>query len=54
MLRAHCPHHGRDVLLPASRIDGIDHTERAFLVRWHCWCGSTGTTELPRRRRSAV
>jgi hypothetical protein len=50
MLRAHCPIHGRDVLIPTSRIQGIDNGDLAMVVRWRCSCGSRGTTSFPRRR----
>ncbi|MDP1820526.1 MAG: hypothetical protein Q8K58_11645 [Acidimicrobiales bacterium] len=50
MLRAHCPRHGRPVLLPTAYIDGIDNSERAIVVRWHCTCGESGSTRFPRRR----
>jgi hypothetical protein len=33
-----------------SRIDGIENTPRNMVVRWHCSCGTTGTTTFPRRR----
>ncbi len=52
MLSAHCPRHGRTVLVPTSSIDGIDNTSDAILVRWHCSCGQPGTTRFPRRRRA--
>ena len=48
MLRAHCPRHDRTVLVATSQIDGVDHTERAILVRWHCTCGTRGTTSFQR------
>ena len=50
MLRAHCPSHERDVLIPTSRIRGIDNHDHAMVVRWRCSCGTSGTTAFPRRR----
>lgn len=50
MLSAHCPRHGRTVLVPTSAIDGIDNTQAGIVVRWHCTCGHPGTTRFPRRR----
>lgn len=50
MLSAHCPRHGRTVLVPTSRIAGIDTTERGHVVRWRCSCGELGSTTLPARR----
>jgi hypothetical protein len=50
MLSAHCSHHGRNVLIPTSRIDTIQNTERHIVVGWHCSCGTPGTTRFPRRR----
>jgi hypothetical protein len=50
MLRAHCPRHGRTVLVATSQIDGIDHTNSTLVVRWHCTCGTPGSTHFPRTR----
>jgi hypothetical protein len=50
MLSAHCPRHGGRVLIPTSRIRGIDDTDRAFVVRWRCSCGTEGATSIARRR----
>ncbi len=50
MFSAHCPRHGRTVLLPTSSIAGIDNTAREMVVRWRCTCGEAGTTRFPRRR----
>lgn len=50
MLSAHCPRHGRTVLVATSQIDGIDHTNSTLVVRWHCTCGTHGTTHFPRAR----
>ena len=44
------PDHGRTVLVPTSRIDTIQNTERHIVVAWHCSCGAPGTTRFPRRR----
>lgn len=52
MLSAHCPRHGRTVLVPTSSIDGIDNTSDGIVVRWHCTCGEPGRTRFPRRRRA--
>ena len=50
MLSAHCPRHRRTVLVATSQIDGIDHSDDALIVRWHCTCGTRGTTHFPRGR----
>ncbi len=50
MLSAHCPRHGRTVLIPTSRIDGISNGDRHLTVHWHCTCGERGATRFPRRR----
>jgi hypothetical protein len=49
MLRAHCPRHGRDVVLTAAQIHGIESARDGHLVRWTCTCGTRGTTTLPPR-----
>jgi len=54
MLSAHCPQHGRTVLIPTSRIDSIVNGEQAFTVRWRCSCGERGTSRIPRRRPATV
>lgn len=53
MFSAHCPRHGRTVLVPTSAIDGIDNTSAGVVVRWHCTCGETSRTRFPRRPRPA-
>lgn len=50
MLSAHCPRHGRTVLVPTSAIDAIDNTLDGIVVRWHCTCGQLGATRYPRRQ----
>ncbi len=50
MLSAHCPRHGRQVLVTTGQIDGIDNTDRGIVVRWSCTCGERGTTRFPQRR----
>lgn len=52
MLAAHCPRHQARVLIPTSRIRGIDRDGDTFLVRWRCSCGGDGVTAVPRRRPS--
>ena len=52
MLSAHCPRHGRTVLIPTSRITGIDNGADGFTVRWQCLCGERSSTRIPRRRTS--
>jgi hypothetical protein len=49
MLEAHCPRHGRTVLVPSSGIDGVENTAHGIVVRWHCTCGERGTTRFARR-----
>jgi hypothetical protein len=53
MLSAHCPGHQRTVLVVTSQIDGIDQSDDALIVRWHCTCGTPGTTHFPRARAVA-
>jgi hypothetical protein len=53
MLSAHCPRHGRQVLVTTGQIDGIDNTDRGIVVRWSCTCGERGTSRFP-HRRSAI
>ncbi len=50
MLSAHCPRHGRTVLVPTAQIDAIDNHDTSIVVRWHCTCGEHGSTRFPRRR----
>jgi hypothetical protein len=54
MLSAHCPRHGRTVLIPTSRIDGIVNGDHHFTVSWRCLCGEQGSTRVPRRRPAAI
>ncbi len=54
MLRAHCPRHGRTVLVPSSGIDGIDNTSSGIVVRWHCTCGERGATRIANRRPAPI
>lgn len=54
MLSAHCPRHGRTVLVPTSAIDGIDNTSSGIVVRWRCSCGEAGRTRFPRRPRPGL
>lgn len=49
MFSAHCPRHGRTVLVPTSAIDGIDNTAAGIVVRWHCTCGEAARSRFPRR-----
>lgn len=49
VLSAHCPRHGRTVLLTTAQIRGVTSGERAHVVRWTCTCGATGSTTFPRR-----
>jgi hypothetical protein len=48
MFSAHCPHHGRQVLIPTSRIEAVDAVDGAHLVRWRCTCGTRSTTRVVR------
>ena len=54
MLSAHCPRHGRTVLIPTSRITGIVNGDDGFTVRWQCLCGERSSTRIPRRRALPV
>jgi hypothetical protein len=49
MLSAHCPRHGRTVLVPTSRIEGIAADAAGHVVRWRCSCGAHQTTRVERR-----
>jgi hypothetical protein len=42
MLSVYCPTHGREVLLTPRRIDRVVNTSGGIVVRWSCWCGTTG------------
>jgi hypothetical protein len=50
MLSAHCPRHGRTVLVPTSRIESVLSHEDHHLVQWRCSCGTRSTTRLARRQ----
>ena len=54
MLRAHCPRHGRAVLVPSSGIDCIENTSSGIVVRWHCTCGERGATRIANRRPAPI
>lgn len=54
MLSAHCPRHGRTVLVATSSIDHIDNTEAGIVVHWHCTCGERGATRFPPRGRTLL
>jgi hypothetical protein len=49
MLSAHCPRHGRTVLVPTARIEGVEPVDGGHLVRWRCSCGARSTTRVARR-----
>jgi hypothetical protein len=51
MFSVHCPRHGSEVLLSASRIASIDQTGDHLTVRWVCWCGHVGSHRTGRPRR---
>ncbi len=40
MLAAHCPTHGKKVLLPESRIRALVNTERGIVVKLECYDGT--------------
>jgi phage terminase large subunit GpA-like protein len=48
MFSVHCPTHGTEVLLSERRIESIDAVEAGHRMRWRCWCGTVGTTFVPR------
>jgi hypothetical protein len=48
MLSAHCPRHGRTVLVPTSRIEAIATDAAGHVVRWRCSCGERSTTRIGR------
>ncbi len=58
MFSVHCPTHGTEVLLSERRIVSIDPAEGGQQLAWRCWCGTEGTTFVPRlmvgRYRTAV
>ena len=49
MLSAHCPRHGRTVLVPTARIEGVEPVDGGHLVRWRCSCGARSTTRVARQ-----
>lgn len=50
MFTVHCPCHGSDVLLTERRIEEIVDLPDRHAVRYRCWCGRVGSTEIPRSR----
>lgn len=48
MFSVHCPTHGTEVLLSERRIEAITPVEAGQELRWRCWCGTVGTTVVPR------
>jgi hypothetical protein len=59
MFEVYCAGHRAQVLLDASRIEGIHNTTNGPLVAWRCWCGArgalrAGTASVPRRRGGAA
>ena len=40
MFAAHCPTHGKKVLLPQSRIRSLANTDRGIVVRLECYDGT--------------
>jgi hypothetical protein len=48
MFSVHCPTHGTEVLLSERRIEAIAPTAGGHALRWRCWCGTTGTSIVPR------
>jgi hypothetical protein len=54
MFSVHCPDHGAEVLLSERRISAIVALPDAYVVRWRCWCGATGSTRITRRAAQAT
>ena len=59
MFSVHCPTHGTEVLLSERRIEAVESVAGGHLLRWRCWCGTTGETFVARtsmvgRHRPAV
>jgi len=50
MFTVDCPEHGTQVLLSERRIEAIVPREGGQELRWRCWCGTAGTTFVPRLR----
>lgn len=48
MLSAHCPRHGRTVLVPTSRIEAVTSLQDHHLVQWRCSCGTRSTARIDR------
>lgn len=48
MFSVHCPTHGTDVLLSERRIRAIEPADGGHRLHWRCWCGTEGTTHVPR------
>lgn len=43
MFTANCPHHGSEVLIWPSGIDGARNFDGQVEVAFHCTCGARGT-----------
>ncbi|HEY2813570.1 MAG TPA: hypothetical protein VGJ03_08920 [Acidimicrobiales bacterium] len=54
MFTVHCPHHGREVLLPERHIESLRNTIDGIEVRWVCWCGTRGTMMTGRLRNAGA
>jgi hypothetical protein len=51
MYAAHCPRHGKTVLLGLSDIVAITNTATGPIVEWECYCGWRGRTHSSRPPR---
>lgn len=47
MFAPYCAAHDSRVLLPMTSISAIEHDGDAFIVRFSCTCGATGTWKTP-------
>ena len=59
MFTVDCPTHGTEVLLSERRIEAIVPVPGGHVLKWRCWCDTTGETFVARmsmvgRHRPAV
>jgi hypothetical protein len=54
MFSAHCPCHGRRVLLGFDHITAIRNGPDGIHLDWRCSCGGRGTLVTGRRRTATI
>jgi hypothetical protein len=54
MFSAHCPCHGRRVLLGFDHITAIRNAPDGIHLDWRCSCGGRGTVVTGRRRAASA